>query len=61
MRERAARLFALALKARERGYSHADELTKLAAESLAQAEEMESRERAATIPSQPQPADGKED
>ena len=43
LRDRAARLFALALQARERGYVSADELAKLASEALAQAEDMERR------------------
>jgi hypothetical protein len=44
LRDRATRLFALALKARERGpHDDAEELERLAAETLAQAEDMERR------------------
>ena len=51
LRDRATRLFALALKARERGpRGDAEELERLAAEALAQAEAMERR-------SVPPPAD----
>ena len=42
LRNRASRLLALALKAHERGMpEHADELTKLSADTLALAEELE--------------------
>ena len=41
LRKRASQLFALALKARETGFSSAAELEKLASESLTLAEDME--------------------
>jgi hypothetical protein len=41
LRRRAARLFALALKAREEGLSSAEELERLANETLARADEAE--------------------
>jgi hypothetical protein len=44
LRNRATRLFALAIRAREEGHmDYAAELTDLASEALAQAEEMERR------------------
>jgi hypothetical protein len=55
LRKRASQLFALALKARETGFSSATELEKLASESLALAEEMErgaSRPRTPEAPQQ---------
>jgi hypothetical protein len=45
IRDRATRLFALALQAREEGHANADELTKLAHETLAHAEELTRREQ----------------
>jgi hypothetical protein len=50
VRERATRLFALALQARERGYTSASELERLANETMAHAEELE--RRAAAMPQQ---------
>jgi hypothetical protein len=41
LRERASRLFALALKAREGGYPSAEELEDLANEMLARVEELQ--------------------
>ena len=41
VRERAVRLYALALQARERGYTSASELERLAHETMAHAEELE--------------------
>jgi hypothetical protein len=43
VRERAVRLYALALQARERGYTRASELERLANETMAHAEELERR------------------
>ena len=43
VRERAVRLYALALQARERGYTSARELERLANEAMAHAEELERR------------------
>jgi hypothetical protein len=43
LRDRATRLFAMALKARETGFAAGAELEKLASEALAQAEDMERR------------------
>jgi hypothetical protein len=43
VRERAVRLYALALQARERGYTSASELERLANETMAHAEELERR------------------
>jgi hypothetical protein len=43
IRERAVRLCALALEARERGYTSASELERLANETMAHAEELERR------------------
>jgi hypothetical protein len=43
VRERAVRLFALALQARERGFTSASELERLANETMAHAEELERR------------------
>ena len=45
VRERAVRLYALALQARERGYTSAGELEGLANEAMAHAEELERRTR----------------
>lgn len=46
LRGRAARLFALALAAREEGMdAYADEVTKLASDALTEAEEIERRSR----------------
>jgi hypothetical protein len=45
IRGRATRLFALALQAREEGRANADELTKLAHETLAHAEELARRQQ----------------
>jgi hypothetical protein len=50
LRDRATRLFAMALKARETGFASGPELEKLASEALAQAEDMERR---AAIPPKP--------
>jgi hypothetical protein len=54
LRDRATRLFAMALKARETGFASAAELEKLASEALAQAEDMESRTTAPPTPVAPQ-------
>ena len=43
VRERAVSLYALALQARERGYTSASELERLANEAMAHAEELERR------------------
>jgi hypothetical protein len=43
LRDRATRLFAMALKACETGFTSAEDLEKLASEALAQAEDMERR------------------
>ena len=53
VRERAVRLYALALQARERSYTRAGELERLANETMAHAEELERRGRIVTP--QPQP------
>lgn len=53
VRERAVRLYALALQARERSYTSAGELERLANETMAHAEELERRARIVTP--QPQP------
>jgi hypothetical protein len=45
VRERGVRLYALALQARERGYTSASELERLANETMAHAEELERRAR----------------
>jgi hypothetical protein len=45
IRDRATRLFALALQAREQGHASADKLAKLAHETLAHAEELAQRKR----------------
>jgi hypothetical protein len=45
VRDRAVRLYALALQARERGYTSASELERLANEAMAHAEELERRPR----------------
>jgi hypothetical protein len=50
LRDRATRLFALALKARDHGFSSADDLADLASKALAQAEDMERRASALPIP-----------
>ena len=52
VRERAVRLFALALQARERGYTSASELERLANETMAHAEELERRTRIVTPPAE---------
>jgi len=55
IREQAARLFALALKAREEGKTdYAEELTKLASEAFDQATEMERRSVAVPIAPAPE-------
>jgi hypothetical protein len=54
LRERATRLFALALKARDYGFSPADDLADLANEALAQADEMDRRDRATAPPPVPE-------
>jgi hypothetical protein len=56
LRERATRLFAMALKARETGFASAEELERLASEALAQAEDMERRASAPLTPEAPQQA-----
>jgi hypothetical protein len=48
VRERAVRLYALALQARERGYTSASELERLANETMTHAEELERRTRIVT-------------
>jgi hypothetical protein len=50
LRDRATRLFALALKAHDYGFSSADDLADLANEALAQADEMDRRDRANAHP-----------
>ena len=50
VRERAVRLYALALQARERGYTSASELERLANETMTHAEELERRTSSATPP-----------
>jgi hypothetical protein len=50
LRDRATRLFALALKARDYGFSSADDLVDLANEALAQADDMDRRDRASARP-----------
>jgi hypothetical protein len=50
VRDRAVRLYALALQARERGYTSAGELERLANETMAHAEELERRSRSVTPP-----------
>jgi hypothetical protein len=52
VKERAVRLYALALQARERGYTSASELERLANETMAHAEELERRTRIATPPAE---------
>jgi hypothetical protein len=47
VRERGVRLYALVLQARERGYTSASELERLANETMAHAEELERRHRIA--------------
>jgi hypothetical protein len=54
LRDRATRLFALALKARDHGFRSADDLADLASEALAQAEDMERRANAPTPSEAPQ-------
>jgi hypothetical protein len=54
LRDRATRLFALALKAREQGFRSADDLAALASEALAQAEDMERRASVPPAPEAPQ-------
>jgi hypothetical protein len=54
LRKRAAQLFALALKARDTGFASVTELEKLAAESLALAEEMERKARPSPVAEAPQ-------
>ena len=53
LRDRASRLFAMALKARETGFASATELEKFASEALAQAENMERRASAPPTPEAP--------
>ena len=68
LRDRAARLFALSLKAREGGTASSAELEQLAYETLVQAEDMEHKQRSAAEPAQhvaqqqpqPDPDKGKE-
>ena len=50
VRERAVRLYALALQARERGYTSASELERLANETMSHADELERRTRSVTPP-----------
>ncbi len=50
IRERAVRLYALALQARERGYTSASELERLANETMSHAEELERRTCSVTPP-----------
>ena len=50
LRDGATRLLALALNAREQGFSSANELADLANEALAQADEMDMRDRASVRP-----------
>ena len=50
LRDRASRLFAMVLKARDQGFSCADDLADLANEALAQADEMDRRDRASAPP-----------
>jgi hypothetical protein len=52
VRERAVRLYALALQARERGYTSASELERLANETIAHAEELDRRTRIVTPPAE---------
>jgi hypothetical protein len=52
VRERAVRLYALALQARERGYTSASELERLANETMSHAEELERRTRIVTPPAE---------
>ena len=54
LRDRATRLFAMALKAHETGFVSAVELEKLASEALAQAENMERLASAPPTPEAPQ-------
>jgi len=56
LRDRATRLFAMALKARETGFASAEELEKLASEALAQAEDMERLASTPPTPETPQQA-----
>ena len=56
LRDRATRLFAMALKARETGFVAAVELEKLASDALAQAEDIERRASALPAPAAPQQA-----
>jgi hypothetical protein len=52
VRERAVSLYALALKARERGYTSASELERLANEAMSHAEELERRPRIVPPPTE---------
>jgi hypothetical protein len=52
VRERAVRLYALALQARERGYTSASELERLANETMTHAEELERRACIVTPPAE---------
>ena len=52
VRERAVRLYALALQARERGYTSASELERLANETMTYAEELERRTCIVTPPAE---------
>ena len=57
LRDRATRLLALALKARDNGHpQYADELTQLASEAFEQATDMERRAPAPPTPEAPQQA-----
>ena len=53
LRDRATRLFAMALKARETGFVSGAELEQLASEALAQAENMDRRASARPAPEAP--------
>ena len=59
IRDRATRLFALALQARERGDASANDLTELAHETLAHAEDL-ARQRQGVPQQQQQPQQDKE-
>jgi hypothetical protein len=52
VRERSVRLYALALQARERGYTSASELERLANETMTHAEELERRTCIVTPPAE---------
>jgi hypothetical protein len=55
IRERAVRLYALALQAREHGYTSASELERLAHETISHAEELERTYRGTPPAVVPQP------